>query len=99
MSTNRSDEPAALVSDITAALSVIGIVVMALSPFAIPGLLLAVLLLAPLVLPVVALAIAAGFVVGPVLAIRRIRRRSSASAGHVPRSLGVIPVRPAKRVM
>jgi hypothetical protein len=68
------------------ALAGIGILTMALFPFAVPALLLAAALAAPLLLPVVAIAIVAALLAGPVLAIRALARHVAGRLGRDRRS-------------
>jgi hypothetical protein len=71
----QSDQAMSLASGIGGGLAGIGILVMALSPFAVPGLVLTAAAVAILALPLVALALAAALVAGPFLAIRWLWRQ------------------------
>jgi hypothetical protein len=80
--------------DVGAGLTGVGILLMVLFPFAIPGLLLAAVLAAPLVLPVAVLAIAAALVAGSSRAIRWLARGPRkflrpAEAPHEPPALAL----------
>jgi len=64
-------------------LASLGIIVMVLFPFAIPGLVLVALVAVPLLVVGLVAALAAAVVAGPVLAIRALRRRIATRPGRL----------------